>query len=103
MPVESFEDGNGFDVRDGKRWNARDSTVDRLTRYTRLRWVSGSCGISRSNAQKLDAASLDTARVTCGPIWIELVAIRLGNFSIITRVAVDDNTNCAELLSTLDL
>lgn len=51
----------------------------------------------------LHAASLNTAWVSCLPIWIWLVAILLSHLAIIARIAVNNNAYHAEFLSSLDL
>jgi hypothetical protein len=53
--------------------------------------------------QELYAAPLDAAWFPCGAFRVCCIAVLLGDFAIITRVGVHDNTNHAKLLCALDL
>lgn len=51
----------------------------------------------------MNASSLNTALLSGRPLRVLLIPIGFGLFSIVTRIAVYQDANHAELLSTLDL
>jgi hypothetical protein len=51
----------------------------------------------------LDAATLNTTRLSGGPIRVRCDAILCSDFAIIARVTVHDTAEHAQLLCTLDL
>lgn len=65
--------------------------------------VQAGLRITRTSAEELNASSLNTALLSGRPLRVLLIPIGLCLFSIVTRITVYQDTNHAELLSTLDL
>jgi hypothetical protein len=65
--------------------------------------MQGDIRVTRSNAQELCTSTLDTAWVSCRSFRIRLVSVLFGSLAIIAGIAVDEDTNHAQLLSALDL
>lgn len=119
MAVEGLENWERIDIGYRDRRNGRGGDIDRSPGSTRLRWPArrsprevsswlpkhelNDVRVAWADAQKLNTSTLDTARVSCGPFGIDLVPILFSPLTVIARVAINQDSNHAQLLGSLNL
>ena len=68
-----------------------------------FRGVSGGCWVPRAKAEELHTSTLDGLVVPCGAFRVFFVASFGGDSKVVGGVGVDDYTEGAEFLGSLDL
>jgi len=103
VAVESLENRQCILVRDRNARDARDIRLSGATRDAGFRRITGSGWVTRCDAQELGASALHTAGLTRRALGVLLHAFLFSNFSIVTRVGIEDHTDGTQLLGPFHL